>query len=292
MVFLLVALCAAFAATPAAQQVSSTQAPAILPQQFAGWQRQGSVETSADPSSADPTNAAVLREYRFTDFALHLPPRRRPHLEDSRRALRRCLRRFRRLYVLSATGNDQGEIGDQGASLDNAFCSTVGTCWSTRYSARNRPCQERSCASRLALCRAPPVAPGTCPALSSSCRDADTSPTPRNTPWDRRRWLCWLPSLRGSGGFRRQFRSVVRPLQHAERRSDVDADFLSHPKTRRRSSTPYKLGTPGRSCRPANPKSRARGTSSTSAPAQSSPSSGTAVRQRCEVPSRNGELGS
>jgi hypothetical protein len=45
------------------------QAPALLPQQFEGWQMQGSTQTSTDPTSADPTNAAVLKEYRFTDLA-------------------------------------------------------------------------------------------------------------------------------------------------------------------------------------------------------------------------------
>jgi hypothetical protein len=53
--------------TPASQ--ASKQAPAILPQVFAGWEQQGSVSTSHDPAVADPTNAAILKEYRFTDFA-------------------------------------------------------------------------------------------------------------------------------------------------------------------------------------------------------------------------------
>jgi len=47
----------------------ATQAPPILPQQFAGWEMQGGAQTSTDPAAADPTNAAVLKEYRFTDFA-------------------------------------------------------------------------------------------------------------------------------------------------------------------------------------------------------------------------------
>ncbi len=49
---------------------SAELAPAILPQQFGGWQMQGSVQTSADPAAADPTNAEVLKEYRFSDAAL------------------------------------------------------------------------------------------------------------------------------------------------------------------------------------------------------------------------------
>jgi hypothetical protein len=54
---------------PPSTQLSSNQAPAILPQQFGGWQMQGSADTSTDAAAADPTNAAVLKEYRFTDFA-------------------------------------------------------------------------------------------------------------------------------------------------------------------------------------------------------------------------------
>jgi uncharacterized protein DUF6599 len=46
------------------------QATALLPQQFGGWQMQGSAQTSTDPATADPTNAAVLREYRFSDLEI------------------------------------------------------------------------------------------------------------------------------------------------------------------------------------------------------------------------------
>lgn len=55
---------ATFAANPPAPST-----PAILPPQFGGWQMQGSAQTSTNPAAADPTNAAVLKEYRFTDSA-------------------------------------------------------------------------------------------------------------------------------------------------------------------------------------------------------------------------------
>jgi hypothetical protein len=44
-------------------------APDVLPTEFGGWQLQGSPATSKDPAVADAGNAAVLKEYRFTDFA-------------------------------------------------------------------------------------------------------------------------------------------------------------------------------------------------------------------------------
>lgn len=42
--------------------------PAILPNQFAAWQMQGVPQTSKDAAIADPTNAALLKEYGFIDF--------------------------------------------------------------------------------------------------------------------------------------------------------------------------------------------------------------------------------
>ncbi|MGA2348072.1 MAG: DUF6599 family protein [Candidatus Sulfotelmatobacter sp.] len=57
---------------PAAQKPArpAEQAPAILPQQFEGWQMQGAARLSTDPAAADPANAAVLKEYGFSDLAL------------------------------------------------------------------------------------------------------------------------------------------------------------------------------------------------------------------------------
>lgn len=42
--------------------------PAILPTAFAGWQISGTPQTSQNPAAADPTKAALLKEYGFTDF--------------------------------------------------------------------------------------------------------------------------------------------------------------------------------------------------------------------------------
>ncbi len=53
----------AFAANPGA----ASPAPPILPKQFAGWQIEGAAQASKDAVAADPTNAALLKEYGFTD---------------------------------------------------------------------------------------------------------------------------------------------------------------------------------------------------------------------------------
>jgi uncharacterized protein YneF (UPF0154 family) len=61
----------AVAALFASAALAGERAPAtpILPQQFAGWQLSGPAQSSTDPSAADPVNAALLKEYGFTDFA-------------------------------------------------------------------------------------------------------------------------------------------------------------------------------------------------------------------------------
>src|SRR6266851_4676917 len=53
----------------ATQSAAPASNPAILPQAFAGWQISQTARASADPAAADPVNAALLKEYGFTDFA-------------------------------------------------------------------------------------------------------------------------------------------------------------------------------------------------------------------------------
>ena len=50
------------------KSVGGTPSAPILPKEFGGWQISGAPHTSADPAAADPTNAAVLKEYGFIDF--------------------------------------------------------------------------------------------------------------------------------------------------------------------------------------------------------------------------------
>jgi len=102
---------------PAAKQ-QSTQPPAILPQAFAGWQMQGAAQTSTDPVAADPTNAAALREYRFSDVASAT------YTQDDGRTLKVRAARFADasgafgayLFYLQPNMNRE-QIGDQGVSM-------------------------------------------------------------------------------------------------------------------------------------------------------------------------------
>src|SRR3977135_4456234 len=50
---------------PVAADAKSTP---ILPQGFAGWRVEGTAQTSGDAGIADPANAAILKEFGFSDF--------------------------------------------------------------------------------------------------------------------------------------------------------------------------------------------------------------------------------
>jgi hypothetical protein len=112
---------AAFAANPPAAQAptpKSDSVPAMLPQEFGGWQMQGSAQVSSDPAAADPANAEVLHEYGFTDFAASTYTR-----EDGRTLKIRAARFADAsgafgayLFYLQSEMNKES-VGDQGASL-------------------------------------------------------------------------------------------------------------------------------------------------------------------------------
>ncbi len=76
---------------------------------------QGSTQTSPDPAAADPTNAAVLKEYRFTDVATATYTR-----DDGRTLKIRAARfadasgAFGAYTVLSASSDDAGHRKKRG----------------------------------------------------------------------------------------------------------------------------------------------------------------------------------
>jgi hypothetical protein len=100
-----------------AASAPGAQAPAILPQAFAGWEMKGSAQTSTNPATADASNAAVLNEYRFTDLA------KATYTRDDGRTLNVRAARFAdasgafgayTFYL--QTNMNREQIGDQGAS--------------------------------------------------------------------------------------------------------------------------------------------------------------------------------
>jgi len=105
--------CAAAAASEPAQQ-----APAPLPQTFGGWEMQGKPQTGTDPAVADPANAGVLKEYRFSDLESAT------YTRDDGRILKIRAARFADAsgafgaYTFYLQPNmSREQIGDQGASL-------------------------------------------------------------------------------------------------------------------------------------------------------------------------------
>ena len=109
---------------PSAQAAAETPAqktaaaPPLLPEQFGGWQMKGPAAASKDAAVADPSNAAILQEYRFTDFASAT------YTRDDGRTLKIRAARFADAsgafgaytFYLQPEMNRE-EIGDQGASL-------------------------------------------------------------------------------------------------------------------------------------------------------------------------------
>ncbi len=96
----------------------SPSSPAILPQAFAGWQISKSAQTK-DPATADPVNAALLKEYGFTDLDSAT------YARDDGRKLTVKAARFQdasgaygafTYYKMPQMQNEK--IGDQGASLN------------------------------------------------------------------------------------------------------------------------------------------------------------------------------
>jgi len=103
----------AFAANP-----RQSDAPALLPQAFAGWQMEGTAHASSDPAAADASNARVLQEYRFTDLASAT------YTRDDGRTLKIRAARFSdasgafgayTFYLRPDMNKEQ--IGDQGSSV-------------------------------------------------------------------------------------------------------------------------------------------------------------------------------
>lgn len=118
LILAILVLPAPLAIAAGAPQAAETASKAILPQEFGGWQMRGSAAASANAAVADPANAAVLKEYRFTDFASATYSR------DDGRTLKVRAARFTDAsgafgaYTFYLQPEMRSEdIGDQGASL-------------------------------------------------------------------------------------------------------------------------------------------------------------------------------
>ena len=97
----------------------ATPAQQVLPRQFAGWQQSGTPQISQDPGVADPVNAALLKEYGFTDFESAAYNR-----DDGRKLTVKAIRfpdasgAYGAFTYYRAAAMPEEKIGDQGASLN------------------------------------------------------------------------------------------------------------------------------------------------------------------------------
>jgi len=95
------------------------RATSILPKEFSGWQAGTSLQTSQDPGVADPTNAALLKEYGFADVELATYTR-----NDGRKLTVRAARfkdasgAYGAFTYYKTPEMLREKIGDQGASLN------------------------------------------------------------------------------------------------------------------------------------------------------------------------------
>jgi hypothetical protein len=91
----------------------------ILPTEFSGWSLVGAAQASKDPAVADPVNAAVLKEYGFTDLNSAVYKR-----DDGRKLTLKAARfqdasgAYGAFTYYKIPQMQQEKIGDQGASFN------------------------------------------------------------------------------------------------------------------------------------------------------------------------------
>ena len=216
-------------------------APPILPKQFAGWQIQGAAQASKDAAAADPTNAALLKEYGFTDFEAAT------YKSDDGRTLKIRAARFAdasgafgayTFYLQPEMARE--EIGDQGASLNQRVLFYRG------HIVVEAVFSQLSVMSAAGLRELAGVLPrpggnaGNLPPILAFmphhgyCREyREIRRGTAGSGSDR------VSASRGSGRFQRQPRSRARAILHLWRRSHADADRVSHAGGGRRTSAPH-----------------------------------------------------
>jgi hypothetical protein len=116
--FRLVLVASLLVSTAFAAGARATAAPAsILPKAFGGWQAPA-LRASQDPAAADPTNAALLKEYGFTDVELAT------YIRDGRKLIVRAARfkdasgAYGAFTYYKTPAMVTEKFGDQGASLN------------------------------------------------------------------------------------------------------------------------------------------------------------------------------
>src|SRR5207248_3702602 len=119
---LITILCAQLAVVSVCWAVSNTpqsSQSAILPQSFGGWQMAKAAQSNTNPEAADPTHAALLKEYGFTDFEGVTYTR-----DDGRKLMIKAARfqdtsgAYGAFTFYKLSDMENVKIGDQGASFN------------------------------------------------------------------------------------------------------------------------------------------------------------------------------
>jgi hypothetical protein len=98
---------------------AETARASMLPKDFGGWQAQAPIKSSKEPADADPINAALLKEYGFTDFQSAIYTR-----EDGRKLTVKAARfedasgAYGAFTYYKLPQMLVEKVGDQGASLN------------------------------------------------------------------------------------------------------------------------------------------------------------------------------
>jgi len=138
----------AFAANPGAAT------PPILPKEFARWQLQGAPQASKDAAAADPANAALLKEYGFTDVESAA------YKSDDGRTLKIRAARFAdasgafgayMFYVQPEMARKK--LATRAHRSTSASYFTAATFWWMPCSASFQSCRGRICGSWPVFCR-------------------------------------------------------------------------------------------------------------------------------------------
>jgi hypothetical protein len=120
-------LCLQLAVATACFAAGTATPPSILPKAFGGWHLTAAAQTSTNSESADPTNAALLKEYGFKDFEGGTYTRadgrklkiKAARFEDASGAYGAFT-----FYKMPQMLNER--IGDQGASLNERVLFYIG----------------------------------------------------------------------------------------------------------------------------------------------------------------------
>ena len=214
-----------FAANPA-----TSGSPALLPPQFGGWQMQGAVHTSTDPAAADATNAEVLKEYRFSDFASAT------YVRDDGRTLKIRAARFADAsgafgaytFYLQPQDDERRRSGIRELHWESACFFIAGTYLVDAQFSQESPMSGEQLRELAGMLPRPVGNYGNLPTFIEFLpHHGDVANTQKYVMGPAALKRLQRARFSGTGRFRCQLGSQDCAIQHTERGSDTDADLVS-----------------------------------------------------------------